>query len=308
MSHTMTTSASSAHNSTAYNLFILVLTIMSLVIMALLLLPLDEQTQLLLRWYDNAICFIFLADFGLQLRRSPSKRAYFIGQRGWLDLLGSIPNFGVVQAISLFRLARLSRLARIFRLLRQHKGDDIVRDVLHNRAQYAFLITVLAAFLVITSASIVVLEAESRAPGANITTGGGSLWWTIVTITTVGYGDEYPITPVGRTTAVFVMVTGIGIIGSLASILASFLVSPPPSSAEPVAVGSSSSSDVEAKLGVLEVELRGARGELAALRHVLERLPDARLTEVSVNADKQDADDGLGGAAASGSSSTATGR
>jgi voltage-gated potassium channel len=213
----------------AYNLFILVITIMSLVIMVLLLLPFDEQTLILLRVYDNALCFVFLIDFAFELRRAPSKSEYFFHQRGWLDLLGSIPSFGFLQATALFRLARLSRLARVLRLLRENNRGELVYDLLHNRAQYAVLITVLAAFLVLVSASIVVLQAESRAPGANITTGGDALWWAIVTITTVGYGDKYPITLVGRIAAVFVMVMGIGIIGSLASIMASVLVAPPPS-------------------------------------------------------------------------------
>jgi voltage-gated potassium channel len=266
----MTAPAPARQHSNAYNLFIFVITIMSLVIMLLLLLPFDEQTHILLRWYDNAICVIFLVDFANEMRRAPSKRGYFITQRGWLDLLGSIPSLGLLQATALFRLARLSRLARILRLLREHNQDEIVNDVLRNRAQYAFLITVLAAFLVIVSASIVVLEAESRAPGANITTGGDALWWAVVTITTVGYGDKYPITPIGRGAGVFVMVTGIGIIGSLASIMASFLVSPTPESDEPASV-ETEPAGVEARLASLETELRGARSEVAALRQLLER-------------------------------------
>jgi voltage-gated potassium channel len=261
----MTDSDTPQRHSNAYNLFILVMTVVSLVIMVLLLLPLDDQTLELLRWYDNAICVVFLGDFAVELRRAPSKRGYFFGQRGWLDLLGSVPSLGVFQATALFRLARLSRLARVFRLLRGHDSQSMLRDVLHNRAQYAFLVTVLCAFLVIFLASIVVLSAESRAPDANITTGGDALWWAIVTITTVGYGDKYPVTPVGRTAGVFVMVTGIGIIGSLASIMASFLVSPatPPAAPTPA----------DDRLSALEDELRGARGELAALRRLLE--PDA---------------------------------
>jgi voltage-gated potassium channel len=263
----------SAQHSEAYNLFILVITVLSLVIMVLLLLPLDEQTLILLRFYDNTICVVFLVDFALQMRRAPSKRGYFIHQRGWLDLLGSIPSLGFFQAAALFRLARLSRLARVMRLLREHNKDTILNDVLHNRAQYAFLITVLAALLVLISASIVVLEAESRAPGANITTGGDALWWAIVTITTVGYGDKYPITAVGRSAAVFVMVAGIGIIGSLASIMASFLVAPPPSTPESTPTETPSVPD--ARLAALEVELRSTRTELAAVRALLERAADS---------------------------------
>ena len=57
-------------------------------------------------------------------------------------------------------------------------------------------------------ASILVLQHESRSPDANIRTGGNALWWAIVTITTVGYGDYYPVTTLGRPTAVFVMFSG----------------------------------------------------------------------------------------------------
>src|SRR5579872_6635377 len=103
---TMTTSGQAQRqHSNAYNLFILVMTVMSLGIMVLLLLPFDEQTIILLRWYDNAICVVFLCDFGLELRRARPKRAYFIHQRGWLDLLGSIPSLGLLQVTALFRLA-----------------------------------------------------------------------------------------------------------------------------------------------------------------------------------------------------------
>ena len=102
-----------------------------------------------------------------------------------------------------------------------------------HRGQYAAFITVLAAFIVLLLSSVLVLQFESRSPDANITTGGGALWWAIVTITTVGYGDEFPVTIFGRITAVLVMLSGVGIIGALASILASVLVPPPDGNDEP---------------------------------------------------------------------------
>jgi voltage-gated potassium channel len=262
----MTASGASQQRSNAYHLFILVMTIVSLVIMVLILLPLDEQTTNLLIVYDNMICGIFLIDFALELRRAPSKRAYFIRERGWLDLLGSIPNFGIFKATGLLRLARLSRLSRIARLLRQSNKEVMLRDVLRNRAQYAVLITVLCAFLILIGASIVVLGAESHSPDANIKTGGDALWWAVVTITTVGYGDKYPTTAVGRVTGVFVMITGIGIIGSLASIMASLLVAPASDSPEP--------TQVDSRLESLELELRGTRSELSSVRELLAQLED----------------------------------
>lgn len=84
--------------------------------------------------YDNVICFVFLADFGLRLRRAPTARQYFTRERGWLDLLGSIPSFGILRYAALLRLARLSRLARVARLLGGQKRKEILRArTLHFR-------------------------------------------------------------------------------------------------------------------------------------------------------------------------------
>jgi voltage-gated potassium channel len=253
------TSGSSNQNPqifNAYEMFILVLTLLSLGIMVLLLLPLPEATIKLLTIYDNVICFVFLFDFAFRLRTANSKKRYFIQERGWLDLLGSIPSFGVLKYGGLLRLARLSRLARISRLLRGQKKRDLIDDVLCHRGQYAGFITLLAAMIVLVVASILVLTFESSAAEASITTGGEALWWAIVTITTVGYGDAYPVTMGGRITAFFVMIAGVGIIGSLASILASVLVAQPVDTSE---------EDLEAARG-LQQELAGIREELGALR------------------------------------------
>ncbi len=211
----------------AYNIFILVLTLFSLALMVLLLLPVDEGTRQLLNVYDNVICVIFLMDFAYNITGARPRSGYFIRQRGWLDLLGSIPSFGFFQLTALFRLARLSRLARIRKLMGGQKRNALVRDVLDNRGQYATFITILAAGMVLCVSSILVLQFESKSPDANIKTGGDALWWAVVTITTVGYGDYYPVTTLGRLTGVSVMFAGVGIIGALASILASLLVPPP---------------------------------------------------------------------------------
>ena len=102
--------------SNAYDLFILVLTVLSLVIMLGLVLPfLNDATKKLLNVYDNAICFVFLYDFAWNLSRAHPRHDYFIGRRGWLDLLGSIPSFGISNYASLLRLSRISRLTRITR-------------------------------------------------------------------------------------------------------------------------------------------------------------------------------------------------
>jgi len=262
----------------AYNIFILVLTIFSLVIMVLLLLPVSPAERDLLTLYDNAVCVIFLIDFAMNFLGAKPRRAYFIGQRGWLDLLGSIPSFGFIPFTALFRLARLSRLTRITRLLRGQAGKDLVIDVLRNRGQYATFITILLAGIVLSTGSILVLEFESRAADGNIKTGGEAIWWGLVTITTVGYGDFYPVTMLGRLTGIFVMFAGIGIIGALASILASLLVSPStpaepaPEAASPAgpALDASTTSAIVEELAGLRAEVAGQRVEIAALRATLD--------------------------------------
>ena len=265
-----------AQHGNAYNIFILVLTVFSLVLMVLLLLPVSQPTRDLLLVYDNVVCVIFLLDFAINLAGSKPKRAYFIGARGWLDLLGSVPSFGFFPVGGLLRLARLSRLARITRLLRGQAGKDLVLDVLANRSQYATFITVLLAGMTLSIATLLIVQFESQSPDASITTGGDALWWGIVTMTTVGYGDFFPVTAAGRLTAAFVMFAGIGIIGALASILASLLVSSPspdePESSPEGApdVDAESSSAILRELAAIRAEVAGQRAEIAALRASLD--------------------------------------
>lgn len=254
--------------SNAYNIFILVLTILSLAVMVVMLLPVSEPTLKLLTVYDNLICVIFLIDFFLNLRGAAKKSDYFIRERGWLDLLGSIPSLGLLvnagKFVGLLRLARLSRLARITRLLRGENKTTLVKDVLDHRSQYAMFITILLTILVLTVASVLVLQFESRSPDANITTGGDALWYSIVTITTVGYGDYYPVTKLGRITAMFIMFAGVGIIGALASILASLLVGPSTAAEEEILTAAPDAA--------VEEELKTIKEELAVMHQMLREM------------------------------------
>lgn len=249
--------------SNAYELFILVLTVLSLLIMVgLVATRASSPTKALLNAYDNVICLVFIGDFLARMHRAPTRRQYFIAERGWLDLLGSIPSFGFLanggKYTSLFRLARLSRLTRIARVMRTQGKHEMVDDIRENRSQYAVVITLTAAMVVLVLASVFVLQFETKNPNANIQTGGEALWWSIVTMTTVGYGDYFPVTPGGRIIGVLVMITAIGIIGALASIFASLLVAGP--SAETVR---------PAPVPDVGEDIRALRAEISALREQL---------------------------------------
>ena len=250
--------------SNSYNIFIFVLTLLSLGIMVVMLLPLAPQTLDLLRVYDNLICVIFLIDFTYSLLSTPKKSDYFIKERGWLDLIGSIPSFGISQFGGLLRLARLSRLARIARLMKGENKKELVEDVLQNRSQYAAFITILLTILVLTVSSVLVLQFESADPASSIQTGGDALWYSIVTITTVGYGDFYPITAAGRVAGMFIMFAGVGIIGALASLLSSLLVG-----------GRSSApaeEEIPAAAGPIDPEVAALKQELAEMHLLLDKI------------------------------------
>jgi voltage-gated potassium channel len=243
------------HHGNAYYIFILIATLLALFIMVLALLPVDEATRTTLITWDTVLCVIFLADFVYNISGSHPWSEYLIRRRGWLDLIGSIPTFGIYRFTILLRLFRVSRLIWISRRLGQQRRRELVADVLRNRGQYAFSFTALMALIVVSVASILVLQFESSAPDGNIKTGGDALWWAVVTLCTVGYGDYTPVTTLGRITGTFVMFAGIGIIGALASILASVLVSPVPEAMQPAD-----------EVSQLRLELERTQAELAALR------------------------------------------
>jgi voltage-gated potassium channel len=81
-----------------------------------------------------------------------------------------------------------------------------------------------AALMAVGLGALAVLDVEQEAPGANITTGGDALWWACTTVTTVGYGDHYPVTTSGRIIAVALMLVGIALIGSLTAVIATWLI------------------------------------------------------------------------------------
>jgi voltage-gated potassium channel len=264
------TNASPKPKSNSYTIFIFVLTIISLVVMVVMLLPtLSDETVKVLSFYDNLICVIFLIDFFNNLRNSPKKSDYFIKDRGWLDLLGSIPSLGLFtnagKYAGLFRLARLSRLARIARLMKGGGKEALIKDVLANRSRYTGFITILMTIIVLTTCSVLVLQFESKSPDANIKTGWDALWYAVVTITTVGYGDRYPVTVLGRISGIFIMFAGVGIIGVLASILSSILVGAPSTPEE---------EEAPATMPALpaENELAAIKNELAEIHRLLEKI------------------------------------
>ncbi|HET6445473.1 MAG TPA: ion transporter [candidate division Zixibacteria bacterium] len=208
--------------STGYELFILLLSLVSIFNLAVDVLGgfLDVYSKTLevIAIINGILTFFFLFDFLYRLFTAASKTDYFFRNWGWSDLLACIPTF---------RIFRVFRVFRAVRLLRQFGPKNMLKEVSENRAGSALYIALFGIIIVMQTAAIAVLRAESANIEANITSAGDAVWWVLATLTTVGYGDFYPITLTGRIAATFVMFAGVALIGVLASYLANFFLEPP---------------------------------------------------------------------------------
>ena len=168
----------------------------------------------------NAIfSVIFLADFLYRIVTAPSAGAYFFKHFGWADLLASVP-------FAQFKILRIFRLIRVYRLLREVGIRTIGRALIKDRAGSSLYILLLMGIFVLEFGSLTMLRVEQDAPGANITTASDAIWYTIVTISTVGYGDQYPVTDAGRIIGSGIIVLGVGIFGTFTGYLANFFLAP----------------------------------------------------------------------------------
>jgi voltage-gated potassium channel len=212
--------ASEQHGSTPYQLLMLVLCVYALGVLGFeSATKVRPETRDILDLADYAVCVIFFVDFLIDLWRAPSRRTYFFTW-GWLDLLSSIP------ILHITRWARAARVIRIFRLLRGLRAARILTLVIvRKRVQSAFLAASLVALLLVVFSSIAILTVE-QAPESNIKSAEDAVWWSFATITTVGYGDRYPVTSEGRFVAAILMCSGVGLFGSFSGLLAAWFVGP----------------------------------------------------------------------------------
>jgi voltage-gated potassium channel len=215
--------------NTGYELFVGALSILSLVNIVLVSLLRDPATQTGVLFVDAVVSAVFLVDFLVRLRRAPVRSDYFFRQYGWADLAASLP-FPRSMVLRIFRLIRVARL------LRRYGGRTIAKSLIRDRAGSALLTLLFIAVLVLEFGSLAMLYVERNAPEANITTASDALWYVIVTISTVGYGDQYPVTTAGRELGSFIILVGVGIFGTLTGYLANLFCRPDGALGRPPAV------------------------------------------------------------------------
>jgi voltage-gated potassium channel len=202
---------------TTYELFILLMSILSIVNLVLLaVFSWGSQNWLLILYVDTALTLIFLGDFTYRLVTATSKRRYLGRGGGVLDLLSCAPGF---------RIFRLFRIWRALRIIRRLGGPKMLRDLRSEIASGTVYLVVFLLTVVLEVAGLLELRFEENAPGANIKTAGDALWWGYVTATTVGYGDQYPVTTGGRLVGYLMLTCGVALFATFSGFLANTFLS-----------------------------------------------------------------------------------
>ena len=187
--------------------------------------------------------FLYLALYSIQVIAEPGQAVYMMLESGsvviyvvfGIDLMARLFLAGksllkLEGAIAFIKSNWLSILAMTlpaFRSLRVLRVLLVLRGIapyISSRAHKVGLVIGITTPLVLFTAAVSVLEAERYVEGANITSFGDAIWWSIASVSTVGYGDRFPVSDGGRAIATLLLIVGIGLFASLTSLLASWVI------------------------------------------------------------------------------------
>lgn len=159
-----------------------------------------------LNWISWATYVAFAVDLAIRIVLADRRRSYLLAH--WYDVL--------LIALPMLRPLRLLRLLAFARLLN--------RSAVGNLAGRVSVYVSGTAMMSVALGALAVLDAERGHPEANITSAGDALWWAATTVTTVGYGDRFPVTTTGRAIAVALMLVGISVVSSLTAVVATWML------------------------------------------------------------------------------------
>jgi len=197
--------------------FVMLVTLLSVVNSTLVaLMPgMPDAAKSTLTWINVSISFVLWADFFYMLHHAANKRDFMIRDYGWLALLGSFPYL------------RALRIFWFWFVLKKHgkKPRDLLAEISINRdAQGTLLLVLFIVLVVFQSAVVFILYYEAPVPDSNIKSVSDAFWWAFTTVSTVGYGDRYPVTEGGRLVGLSLMIVGIALFSVVTGTLAQWFV------------------------------------------------------------------------------------
>jgi voltage-gated potassium channel len=196
---------------------VLVVAVVSLLLVVLeTFLHIPPGVLSVLRTVDTLSCLVFLADVFVRWRREKFAASYW--RWAWIDVLASIPFEPAFRSLQAIRIYRFIRLVRVLRKLSTLTSGTSLNEKLLALPGVTLVMVLFSTMLMV--------EVERSAANATIKSGGDALWWALTTVTTVGYGDTYPVTTEGRIIASVMMLIGIALFGSMSAIVTSKLILP----------------------------------------------------------------------------------
>ena len=205
---------------------VFLVTLISLNVAAVVLESVEEvhaAARAFFHWFEILSVAVFTIEYILRLWSCTSSDAYCGALRGRLryatrplpvvDLLAILPFYlPLVAGLDLraLRAIRLLRLLRLFKIARYSESLRIIGAVLH-RKRHELAVTVFSVFVLLIVASSLIHAAERDAQADKFGSIPAAMWWGVTTLTTVGYGDVYPITPAGKVLGAIIAILGIGV-------------------------------------------------------------------------------------------------
>ena len=204
------------------DLIIQLLIILSLITFSIETLPdLDNKTHILLRYIETFTVIVFTFEYAIRLVLAKKKLRFIFSFFGIIDLVSIVP-FYITTGVDL-RSVRAFRLLRLFRALKIIRYSKTIRHF-HNALMIArdeIILYLFITFLLLYFAAVGIYYFEHEAQPEVFSSIFNSLWWAVATLTTVGYGDVYPITIGGRVFTFFVLLVGLGVVSVPAGLVSS---------------------------------------------------------------------------------------
>ena len=189
-----------------------------------------EQYHFYLDIVEWTLVGIFTVEYVLNIYTAPDRKAYVLGIWGVIDLMSVLPsyaNLGNFAALKVLRQLRILRFMRILRILKLARGvTEDLGQTAHADANVRMNLTIygVSLFTVIMISSTLMYFAEGQNEGTLFTSIPQAMWWSVTTITTVGYGDMYPVTVGGRLVAAVTMFAGLCLFAVLFNVVGKVLM------------------------------------------------------------------------------------
>ena len=210
--------------SRSFAFFIQFLIVLSVITFSVETLPnLKPQTRVILQSIEVFCVIIFTLEYFARIYVADNKLKFVFSFFGVIDLLAILPfylSFGVdlrsLRVLRMFRLFRLLKLVRYNKAMRHFSKAMVM-------AKEQIILFMAITLVLIYFAAVGIYYFENEAQPEHFSSIFDSLWWSIVTLTTVGYGDVYPITVGGRIFTFFILLIGLGIVAIPTGIISSSL-------------------------------------------------------------------------------------